>query len=59
MIEALMFVLGVLAVLLYQFLVNSYYRIKQEVRMLRMQKESLQRQISDWTEFYQWKAANQ
>jgi hypothetical protein len=59
MIEALMFVLGVLAVLLYQFLVHSYYRIKREVQMLRMEKESLRRQISDWTEFYKWKATNQ
>ena len=59
MIEALMFILGVFAVLLYQFLVNSYYRIKREVQMLRMEKESLRRQISDWGEFYKWKATNQ
>jgi midasin (ATPase involved in ribosome maturation) len=58
MIEALMFILGVFAVLLYQFLVNSYYRIKREVQMLRMEKESLRRQISDWTEFYKWKDTN-
>ncbi len=58
MIEALMFILGVLTVLLYQFLVNSYYRIKREVQILRMEKESLRRQISDWTEFYKWKATN-
>jgi|688.fasta_scaffold1946611_2 hypothetical protein len=55
MIETLMFVLGVAAVLLYQFLVSSYYRISQEVRMLRMERESLQRQIGNLQEFYQWK----
>jgi hypothetical protein len=54
MIEALMFVLGICATLLYQFLISSYYRIKREVKLLEQQKNSLQSKIRDYREYLDW-----
>jgi hypothetical protein len=52
------FVIGILSCIAYQFIVNKYLHLKQEVYLLNMQRESQLRKIANMEDYFRWQSEN-
>jgi hypothetical protein len=52
------FVIGILSYIAYQFIVNKYLHLKQEVYLLNMQRESQLRKIANMEDYFRWQSEN-
>ena len=52
------FLIGILSGIAYQFIVNKYLHLKQEVYLLNMQRESQLRKIANMEDYFRWQSEN-
>lgn len=52
------FVIGILSWIAYQFVVNKYLHLKQEVYLLNMKRESQLRKITNMEDYFRWQSEN-
>jgi biopolymer transport protein ExbB/TolQ len=52
------FVIGILSYIAYQFIVNKYLRLKNEIHMLSNQREYFLREIGNMKDYIDWRQAN-
>lgn len=52
------FIIGILSYITYQFIVNKYLHLKQEVYLLNMQRESQLRKIANMEDYFRWQSEN-
>lgn len=52
------FILGIVAYITYNLIVNKYLHIKREVQLLKHQKEYYAREVGSLKEYIDWKKGN-
>lgn len=52
------FIIGIVAYIAYNLIVNKYLQIKREVQLLKNQKEYYAREVGSLQDYIDWKKSN-